>query len=153
MRRLAAIIALGVFLMAMPDAADAQQAAKKSPPVAKAKTLNQQQAEAADAERARFAAFIALAIVVGLASLFIYSMPVLVCLVRGHPDTLAISVMCVLFGWSFLGWGIALIWACKSFPKPSFYADQEPEESPRPRPPVARPVPRQSSTGDPFDFG
>ena len=30
---------------------------------------------------------------------------------RAHPNRTAIWAVCILFGWTFLGWGIALVWA------------------------------------------
>jgi len=35
---------------------------------------------------------------------------------RGHHNEKAIWIMAVLFGWTILGWGIALIWACTNPP-------------------------------------
>lgn len=44
--------------------------------------------------------------------------PAFVASSRNHPNTLAIVFVCLLFGWTFLGWGIALIWAMTTTRKP-----------------------------------
>jgi Superinfection immunity protein len=62
------------------------------------------------------ALIIVLAVVV-IASLVLYFLPVAVALFRHHPDTLAITGVCVLFVWTFLGWGLAMIWALKTTPR------------------------------------
>jgi hypothetical protein len=53
-------------------------------------------------------------VVVVLVGLFlvIYALPALVASSRGHQQTMAITVLTLLLGWSLLGWIIALVWAC-----------------------------------------
>ena len=64
--------------------------------------------------------------------LFVVGFAVVVCLVatvwffpvyiarkRRHPNETAIFALTVLFGWTFLGWGIALIWAFSNPPPKS----------------------------------
>lgn len=51
-----------------------------------------------------------LAFVVILCS-FIYFVPTIIAYCRGHRNTLAIFLFNLFFGWSLLGWIIALIWA------------------------------------------
>lgn len=46
-------------------------------------------------------------------------MPIAIAIYRSHPDTLAIVIITVFFGWTCIGWWIALIWAVKAFPKQS----------------------------------
>ena len=46
-----------------------------------------------------------------LLGLFIYLIPAIVANSRGHNQTGSIVALNILFGWSLLGWGIALIWA------------------------------------------
>jgi Superinfection immunity protein len=41
-----------------------------------------------------------------------YMLPTIIALSRGHHNTLAIAVLNILTGWSFIGWVIALVWAC-----------------------------------------
>lgn len=53
----------------------------------------------------------------GLAFLGTFLLPVIVAVVRGHPDTAAITLVTLFFGCTFLGWAVALIWAIKSFPR------------------------------------
>jgi len=47
-------------------------------------------------------------------SLAFYFLPTIVALVRHHGNTLAIFVANLLTGWTFVGWVIALVWACTS---------------------------------------
>lgn len=44
--------------------------------------------------------------------LAVYFLPWLIAGVRHHHNSGAIAVTNLLFGWTVLGWGIALIWAC-----------------------------------------
>ncbi|HAN96989.1 MAG TPA: superinfection immunity protein [Planctomycetaceae bacterium] len=48
---------------------------------------------------------------VGSISLVIYFIPLMVALLRGHHNTLAIGALNVFLGWTFLGWVIALVWS------------------------------------------
>jgi hypothetical protein len=49
----------------------------------------------------------------GLAfSLALLFLPALVAKFRHHPNTAAIFLINLFFGWTFIGWVIALIWAC-----------------------------------------
>ena len=41
----------------------------------------------------------------------IYLVPTTIAANRKHNNTAAIAVLNLLFGWTFIGWGIALIWA------------------------------------------
>jgi threonine/homoserine/homoserine lactone efflux protein len=41
----------------------------------------------------------------------LYLLPWLEAWRRGHSKTSAIGVLNILFGWTFIGWGIALVWA------------------------------------------
>ncbi|CAB3758643.1 superinfection immunity protein [Paraburkholderia humisilvae] len=43
----------------------------------------------------------------------LYFLPALVAGRRKHKDSTSIAILNVLFGWTFIGWGIALIWAFK----------------------------------------
>ena len=40
-----------------------------------------------------------------------YFLPSIVARTSRHPQTTAIYVLNALFGWTLIGWGIALIWA------------------------------------------
>ena len=51
-----------------------------------------------------------IALVVGLMAL--YFIPAIVAYERLHVSRLAILMTNILFGWTFLGWAVALIWAC-----------------------------------------
>jgi hypothetical protein len=43
-------------------------------------------------------------------------LPTIIARARGHPDTVAITIVSFVFGWSCIGWWIAFIWAVKAFP-------------------------------------
>jgi len=43
----------------------------------------------------------------------LYFLPGLIAARRKHRNATAIGVCNLLFGWTFIGWGIALIWAFK----------------------------------------
>lgn len=42
----------------------------------------------------------------------IYIIPIIVANKRKHPNKLAITVLNIFLGWSFIGWIVALVWAC-----------------------------------------
>lgn len=44
--------------------------------------------------------------------LAIYFLPAIIASKRKHHNFLAIFVLTLLAGWTFLGWAIALIWSC-----------------------------------------
>ena len=46
-----------------------------------------------------------------LLGVFFYFLPTLEALCKGHRNTAAIAATNVLFGWTILGWCIALIWS------------------------------------------
>lgn len=41
-----------------------------------------------------------------------YFLPAIVANNRGHRNAMAIGVLNLLLGWTFVGWAIALVWAC-----------------------------------------
>ena len=88
---------------------------------------------------------------VALASIVIYCLPVIVALLRGHPDTAAISVTCLLFGWTFLGWGLALIWAVKSFERRPHVVVIDGRSSPEPFPGASAPTGIIGNQSNPFE--
>ena len=47
-----------------------------------------------------------------LVILFIYFLPTVIALTRGHLSALAIFFLNLFLGWTMLGWLIALIWSC-----------------------------------------
>jgi Superinfection immunity protein len=58
-------------------------------------------------------AFVGLGTLVGIAfSLALLFLPTLVAKSRKHPNILPIFLVNLFFGWTFVGWLIALIWAC-----------------------------------------
>lgn len=72
-------------------------------------------------------AFVALGTLVGLAfSLALLFLPTLVANSRRHPNTLAIFLVNLFFGWTFIGWVVSLIWACTRPAAPVLYAPMYP---------------------------
>ena len=64
-------------------------------------------------------AFVALGALVGLAStLALLFLPTLVAIARKHPNRVPIFLVNLFFGWTFVGWVVALVWACLR-PSPS----------------------------------
>ena len=57
-----------------------------------------------------------LSIILGILALYvllyIYFIPSVVATKRQHSNRLAINILNIFLGWTFLGWVIALIWAC-----------------------------------------
>ncbi len=47
----------------------------------------------------------------GLLLLIIYFAPSIIALIRGHLSAAAIFVLNLVFGWTLIGWIIALIWS------------------------------------------
>lgn len=70
-------------------------------------------------------------------AVIVYFLPASVARMRHHRNRGAIAVLNVLLGWTFLGWVIALVWACIADTVPSRMV----EVSPRPvRPDMVRRV-------------
>lgn len=56
----------------------------------------------------------AMLIVAGVAAilaLVVYLLPALIAGYRGHQDTVLITLLTILLGWSLIAWIIALVWA------------------------------------------
>ena len=51
------------------------------------------------------------AAVAAVLALAVYLLPALIAAYRGHQDTVAITVLTILLGWSLIAWIIALVWA------------------------------------------
>ena len=45
--------------------------------------------------------------------LILYFLPWIIARARGHRNAPAIALTTLFFGWTFIGWGVALIWAFK----------------------------------------
>jgi hypothetical protein len=68
-------------------------------------------------------AFIALGTLAGIAfSLALLFLPTLVARSRNHPNTLLIFLVNLFLGWTFVGWVVALVWACTRPGAPVLYA-------------------------------
>lgn len=46
----------------------------------------------------------------------IYFVPTIVAIRRGHPQEGAITIINLFLGWTFIGWVVALAWACTAVP-------------------------------------
>lgn len=51
-------------------------------------------------------------IILVIVVLLLYFLPTIVAVVRGKSNMISISIVNVVFGWTVLGWIIALVWAC-----------------------------------------
>jgi Superinfection immunity protein len=51
-------------------------------------------------------------IAIAVWAFFFYILPAYVAAKRRHANTLAITVLCLLLGWTFIGWVAAMVWAC-----------------------------------------
>jgi len=47
---------------------------------------------------------------------FIYFLPAFVGAIRGKRNAIAILMLTVFLGWTFVGWVIALVWSCMAEP-------------------------------------
>lgn len=54
----------------------------------------------------------ALAIAMVVAGALVYFVPAIVAHRGGHRNASAITVLNVFLGWTFIGWVVALVWAC-----------------------------------------
>ena len=64
------------------------------------------------AQRALLTAYLALSCVAISVGLAIYFLPSFVAIRRGHNNSLAIFALNLLLGWVFIGWVVAMVWAC-----------------------------------------
>ena len=46
-------------------------------------------------------------------ALFIYFLPTIIAIARKHINVLAIFVLNLLTGWTFIGWIISIVWSFK----------------------------------------
>lgn len=53
-----------------------------------------------------------IALLLIIAGLAVYFLPLAVAQHRRHPQSLAIGVLNIVAGWTLLGWIVALVWAC-----------------------------------------
>jgi hypothetical protein len=50
-------------------------------------------------------------LVIFAVSVAIYFLPAIVAHRRSHPNAMAITVLNIFLGWTFLGWVVALVWS------------------------------------------
>jgi ribosomal protein S27E len=83
-------------------------------------------------------------LVVALISLAVYFLPTIIAVVGTHHNAGAILVLNLFLGWTFLGWVVALVWACtQSDPRlrsTQVARVQQPQQMP-----VSAPEPRKLS--------
>jgi hypothetical protein len=58
----------------------------------------------------------AVQIVALIVILCVWLLPIYIADKRHHPNSLPITLLTLLLGWTFLGWVIALIWSCLALP-------------------------------------
>ena len=64
----------------------------------------------------------------GAVLLLIYFLPAIVASMRRHRQSLAIGILNLVAGWTFVGWVIAIVWACTADTKPRSANFSSPEE-------------------------
>jgi uncharacterized membrane protein YGL010W len=52
-----------------------------------------------------------LLVVLGVAAIGVYFLPVIIASKRGHHQTNAIGALNTFLGWTFIGWVVAFVWA------------------------------------------
>ena len=50
-------------------------------------------------------------IILFILSLAFYFLPTIIALARGHKNALAIALLNLFLGWTFIGWVVSLVWA------------------------------------------
>ena len=68
-----------------------------------------------------------------IASIALYFLPTVVALWRHHPQIGPIIVIDFLFGWSIVGWIVAMAWSVSHInrpPRPPNYSEQQPHPEP-----------------------
>lgn len=62
-----------------------------------------------------------------------YFFPFIVALIRRQPNNTGIFVVNLFFGWTLIGWVVALVWAVKAIDKPTVvYVERPPEAGGKP---------------------
>jgi hypothetical protein len=54
----------------------------------------------------------------------LYFLPAIIAAVRSKRDTLAIFLLNLFLGWTFVGWIVALVWAVKADPPMAHYVQR-----------------------------
>lgn len=54
-----------------------------------------------------------------LALVVIYFLPLFIAVFRSKHNAVAISILNLVAGWTFIGWVVALVWACVNDKPPS----------------------------------
>lgn len=67
----------------------------------------------AQAEVGGIVALVTMAVMV-IIGIIVYMLPAIIAGMRSHPNTGAITVLTILFGWTFIGWAVALVWSFTS---------------------------------------
>ena len=51
-------------------------------------------------------------LIIVLVLVIVHFLPSIIAFRRGHHNRIAILVLNILLGWTFIGWVVALVWAC-----------------------------------------
>jgi len=81
--------------------------------------------------------YVFIGLVSSVALLLLYLLPMCVAGFREHPNFNAITVLNIVAGWTFIGWVVALVWACLEIKRPAARVitdppDPAPGETPEP---------------------
>src|SRR5271154_5092398 len=74
-----------------------------------------------------------------IVAVLLYFLPTVIALIRGHLSALAIFLLNLFFGWTVIGWLIALIWSCTGNTAANFYRIEAGALGPDGRIPPRRP--------------
>jgi hypothetical protein len=63
----------------------------------------------------------------------LYFLPTIIAVVRKAPNLVAVILVNLLFGWSFIGWIVALVMSLRSTPKPQIVQSFGTQPGPSPQ--------------------
>ena len=99
--------------------AEQQLALQKETAEAPERDRIQKEKEAEANRKAEAEAAVHSAMVMAIGALIVYFIPTVVGMMRGKSNWFAIGVLNLFLGWTFVGWVIALVWACAKDSKPA----------------------------------
>jgi hypothetical protein len=67
-------------------------------------------------------------LIFGLIGVALYFIPLMVAIVRKKSNVVAIGVLNLCLGWSFIGWVVSLVWALSKDQRPVVVQDVGPQD-------------------------
>lgn len=102
-------VLVGMFVLMAGSVLFGQTVPTTAPTTATVPEMTEAERQAAEAQLETYQR--TTLITLGVASLIAAALPVLVAVMRGHNNQIAIFLFAVFFGWTCIGWIVALIWA------------------------------------------